>query len=124
SFTLAGMGLAVGTDVDDNRIHRRIGYWTGSSLSEDLPSKKKGDSQPAPRLDEMLAILDSDPASSNGLQSATWIVLNTPDGDAVKKAADVILRDHLNDTNLVRFCQELDRVRPSCSKELLGALLQ
>ena len=124
SFTLAGMGLAVGTDVSDDRIYRRLGYWTGSGLSEDLPSKKKGESQPAPRLDDMLAVLDSDPASSNGLQSATWIILNTPDGDAVKKAAEIILRDHVTDTNLVHFCQELDRVRPSCSKKLLTGLLQ
>jgi peroxiredoxin len=124
SFTLAGMGLAVGTDVSDDRIHRRLGYWTGSGLSEKLPSKNKGESQPAPRLDEMLAVLESDPASSNGLQSATWIILNTPDGDAVKKAANVILRDHVTDTNLVQFCQEMDRARPSCSKELLSGLLQ
>src|SRR5262249_13077261 len=57
-FTLAGMGLAVGTDVSDDRIHRRIGYWTGSGLSEDLPSKKKAAAPAAPRLDELLAVLE------------------------------------------------------------------
>jgi RNA polymerase sigma factor (sigma-70 family) len=124
SFTLAGMGLAVGTEVNDDRIYRRIGYWTGSGLSENLPAKKKGEAQPAPRLEDMLAVVENDPASSNALQCATWIILNTPDGEAVQKAADVILRDHITDTNLVRLCQELDRVRPACSKELLGGLLE
>jgi len=110
--------------VNDDRIYRRIGYWTGSGLSEDLPSRKQKDSQPAPRLDDMLAVVENEPASSNALQCATWIILNTPDGDAVQKAADVILREHVTDTNLVTFCQELDRVRPNCSKALLEGLLQ
>jgi RNA polymerase sigma factor (sigma-70 family) len=123
SFTLAGMGLAVGTDVSDDRIYRRLGYWTGSGLSDDLPSKNH-QSQPAPRLDDMLAVVESDPGSSNALQCATWIILNTPDGEAVQKAADVILREHVADTNLVSLCQELDRVRPSCSKALLTGLLE
>ena len=124
SFTLAGLGLAVGTPVNDDRIYRRIGYWTGSGLSEELPSAKRAESQSAPRLAEMLAVLENEPSSSNGLQSATWIILNTPDGETVQKAAAVILRDHVSDTNLVHFCLELDRVRPSCSKELLTGLLQ
>jgi len=68
--------------------------------------------------------VESNPASSNALQCATWIILNTPDGDAVQKAADIILREHVTDTNLVSLCQELDRVRPSCSKQLLTGLLE
>jgi RNA polymerase sigma factor (sigma-70 family) len=123
SFTLAGLGLAIGTTVNDDRIYRRIGYWTGSGLSEDLPSKKTT-LQSAPRLDEMLAVLDSEPGSTNGLQCATWIILNTPDSDAVQKAADVILREHVADTNLVKFCQELERVRPSCSQALLTGFVE
>ena len=124
SFTLAGLGLAVGTIVIDTRNDRILGYWTGSGLSENPPSTKTASSQPAPRLDELLAVLENEPGSSNGLQCATRIILNTPDGDPVQKAAAVILRDHVSDTNLVHFCQELDRVRPSCSKELLTGLLQ
>ena len=58
------------------------------------------------------------------MQGATWIILNTPDGEAVQKAADVVLREHVKDTNLVYFCQQLDRVRPRCAKELLTGLLQ
>ncbi len=124
SFTLAGMGLAVGTDVVDYRTSRNIGYWTGSGLSADSPGKKQKATQAAPRLEEMLAVMESDPASSNALQSAMWIILNTPDGDAVQKAADVILREHVTETNLATLCQELDRVRPSCSKILLTGLLE
>jgi RNA polymerase sigma factor (sigma-70 family) len=124
SFTLAGLGMAVGTEVNDDRIYRRIGYWTGSGLSEDLPSKQKTESQPAPRLEEMLAVLEKDPASTNALQSAIWIILNTPDGPAVQQASEVIEREHVTNTNLVFFVQELDRARPSSARVLLGALLQ
>ena len=62
SFTLAGLGLAVGTDVSDDRIHRRIGYWTGSGLSENLPSTNSTEVQVAPRIEELLAVLETDPA--------------------------------------------------------------
>ncbi len=125
SFTLAGMGLAVGTDVNDDRIYRRIGYWTGSGLSEDLPSRKSTEKPQAPqKMDELLAVLEREPASTNGLQAATWIILNTPDGPEVQQAADVIERNHLTDTNLVFFVQELNRARPSSAKMLLGTFLQ
>jgi RNA polymerase sigma factor (sigma-70 family) len=123
SFTLAGLGLPVGTPVNDDRIYRRIGYWTGSGLSEDFPSKKNAVAEAAPKLEELLAVLENDPASTNGLNAALRIILNTPDGAAVQKAAEVIEREHVTNTNLVHLCQELDRVRPSSAKELLEALL-
>ncbi len=41
TFTWAGMDLAVGTPVSDERIHRRIGYWNGSGLSEHLLEAQK-----------------------------------------------------------------------------------
>jgi RNA polymerase sigma factor (sigma-70 family) len=124
SFTLTGLGMPVGTDVDDERIHRRIGYWTGSGLSKELPSKKTNDSASVPKLDELLLVLENAPASSNALQAATWIILNTPDGAAVQKALDVIQQEHITNTNLVQFCQELDRARPSGAKQLLAAFLE
>ena len=37
AWTLAGLGMSIGTPVVDVRIHRRIGYWTGSNLMENLP---------------------------------------------------------------------------------------
>lgn len=37
AWTLAGLEMPVGTPVNDNRIMRRIGYWTGSSLTENFP---------------------------------------------------------------------------------------
>jgi hypothetical protein len=110
--------------VNDDRMYRRIGYWTGSGLSEHSPLGEKVESLQAPRLDEQLTILRRDPASSNALQSATWIILNTPDGPAVQEAAEVILREHVTDTNLVSLSQELDRVRPTCAQDLLAGLLQ
>jgi len=124
NFTLAGLGMPIGTDVSDDRIMRRIGYWTGSGLSDDLPSKKATNAPPAPKLDELFTILDNSPESPEALQSATWIILNTPDGAAVEKAAAVILAEHTRDTNLVQLCLELDRVRPRRAKELLATILQ
>ena len=40
-------------------------------------------------------------ASPEALQAATWILLNTPDGPEVEQAADVLLREHTCNTNLV-----------------------
>ena len=123
SFTLAGLGMQVGTEVSDNRIHRRIGYWTGAGLSENLPPSKGADPQSAPNLAELLALLENYPGSPEALDAATWIMLNTPDGPEVEKAADVIQKEHTRDTNLVSLCQELERVRHRCSKPLLEAIL-
>ena len=122
SWTLAGLGMQIGTDVADVRIHRRIGYWTGAGLSENLPNKKK--KLPAPRaMAELLAAMEMDPASPAALEAALWIMLNTPDGPEVDKAGEVILREHTRDTNLVQFCQELERLRHLCSTNLLYAIL-
>src|SRR5437867_1407378 len=39
AWTLAGLGMPVGTAVVDLRIHRRIGYWNGSGLSKEPQPK-------------------------------------------------------------------------------------
>src|SRR5439155_19892578 len=54
SFTIAGLGMSVGTPVNDIRIHRSIGYWTGAGLSENLPAapKREAESQPPPNIAE------------------------------------------------------------------------
>jgi RNA polymerase sigma factor (sigma-70 family) len=126
SFTLASLDMAVGTWVFDDRNNRNIGYWTGSGLSEDLPSENgQGTNSAAPtKLEEQLALLENYPASPEALQSATWILLNTPDGTAVEKAAEAILNEHTHDTDLVYLCQNLERLRHRCSKELLEAFLK
>jgi hypothetical protein len=124
AFTLAGLGIAVGTPVVDVRIHRSIGHWTGTGLSEDLP-RKKGTKPPSPpKLEELLALLNYYPTWPDALEAGTWILLNTPDGPEVEKATDVILREHTRNTNLVYLCKELERVRHRRSKELLEAILK
>jgi peroxiredoxin len=124
SFTLAGLGIAIGTPVSDIRIHRSIGYWTGAGLSENLQPKKRTESPAPPNLEDLLALLDYYPTSTDALNAGVWILLNTPDGPAVEKATEVILRDHIGDTNLVYLCKELERVRHRRSKELLEAILK
>jgi RNA polymerase sigma factor (sigma-70 family) len=37
AWSLAGLGMPVGTAVADDRLMRRIGYWTGAGLSDDFP---------------------------------------------------------------------------------------
>jgi hypothetical protein len=124
SFTLAGLGIPIGTSVDDNRIHRRIGYWTGSGLSEQFVRPGATNTASGPGLVELLASLDQDPQSPEALSNSIAIILNNPDGPAVRQAADVILQYHAQDTNLTTLCRELDRVRPACATNLLSALLQ
>ncbi|MCL4180780.1 MAG: sigma-70 family RNA polymerase sigma factor, partial [Verrucomicrobia bacterium] len=64
SFTLAGLGMPVGTPVADVRIHRRLGYWTGTGLSEFPPNKIGKEPEPPPDMTELLRILENDPDSS------------------------------------------------------------
>jgi peroxiredoxin len=123
SWTLAGLGLPIGTDVSDSRIHRRIGYWTGSGLSENLPNKAAEAPAP-PNMAELLETLETTPASASALEAASWILLNTPDGPEVEQAGQVILREHSRDTNLVSLCEGLGRLRPRCITNLLEAILQ
>ena len=73
---------------------------------KNLPRNKKGDDQPTPKLADMLAALDKNPASAEGRDAAQWIILNNPDGPEVEKACDVILQDHIRDTNLLNLCRE------------------
>ncbi len=123
SWTLAGLGMAVGTPVTDIRIHRRIGYWTGEGLSEFPPPAKIAESQLSPNLADLFALLDNNPASPEALGAAAWIVLNTPDGPEVEKAAEVILREHIENPNLEYLCQKMGIARHHCARRLLEAML-
>jgi len=123
SWTLAGLGMALETTVSDNRIHRRIGYWTGAGLSEFLP-KKGTEAAAPPNMAELMAILENDPTSLSALEAAAWIILNTPDGPEVQKAGEVILLEHTRNTTLGHLCKELERVRPRCTTNLLEAILK
>lgn len=124
SFTLAGLNMEVGTDVLDSRLSRSLGYWTGAGLSSSPPAKKAANSPAPPKQEDMLAWLEYNPSSPEALQCAAWLILNTPDGPMVQKAAEVILQNHTRDTNLVYFCQQLERLRPGCSKPLFEAILK
>ena len=125
TFTLAGLGMKIGTDVIDSRIMRRIGYWTGTGLSESLPRNKTKVPADEPTLEEMLAILDNnDPASDAAFEAAEWILLNTPDGAAVERAAAVIRKEHVQSPDLTSLCQRMERLRHRCTAELLGTILK
>jgi RNA polymerase sigma factor (sigma-70 family) len=123
-WTLAGLNMPVGTVVSDRRIHRSIGYWTGSGLSENIPRNTDPKDKTAPKLAEMLALIENDPTSTSALDAATWIILNTPDGPHVDKAADVIIREHIQNPDLSHFAEELMRVRPRSSSKLLETMIE
>jgi RNA polymerase sigma factor (sigma-70 family) len=123
SWTLAGLDMKIGTPVVDDRLMRRIGCWNGTGLSDFLP-RNSTNSQPAPDRAKMMAVLDNEPFSPEALDAAQWIISNTPDGPEVEEAAAVIQENHIDDTNLVHLCQELERLRPRCSPKLLQALLE
>jgi len=125
AFTLAGLGMKVGTPVTDIRIHRTIGYWNGTGLSECPPAKgTQPENTAAPNLAELMALLDDDPGSEDALSAAVWILLNTPDGPEVEKAAAVVLRYHLTNPTLGYLAEHLERVRHSSSRKLLEAILE
>jgi RNA polymerase sigma factor (sigma-70 family) len=122
-WTLEGLHMKVGAEVNDSRNHRRIGYWTGSGLSEDLPRKDIQQNQSAPNRAELLALLDSDPASPAGFGAALWIMTNSPDGPDVQKAAGVVLQSHIQSPEMLNLIKKLERMRPSCSSNLFRAML-
>lgn len=122
NWTLDGLHMKIGTDVSDSRNYRFLGYWTGAGLSDNLPRNDKP--QPvAPNRAELLTLLENEPASPAGFGAALWILTNSPDGTDVQKAANVILQSHIQNPDLAALTQELERMRPSCSSNLLQAML-
>ncbi|MBL9175094.1 MAG: sigma-70 family RNA polymerase sigma factor [Verrucomicrobiales bacterium] len=122
-FTLAGLGMPVGTPVNDNRNQRRIGYWTGSGLSEDLPEPKSTNAPSLRQLPELMALLETVPAAPEALEAAQWILANTPDGQETETAAEVLLRDHVRAPGLAPLCRDLERTRPHSARRLLEGIL-
>jgi RNA polymerase sigma factor (sigma-70 family) len=123
SWTLEGLGMKIGTSIVDMRNSRIIGYWDGVGISETTPSKPKpADSQPDRA--GMLELLADWPASPQAADAAQWVILNTPDGPDVEKAADVLIQEHILNTNLVLLPAELERLRHHCTGRLLDAMLQ
>jgi len=127
SWTLAGLDMPIGTAVVDYRISRRIGYWDGRGLSEMPPTDRAQpttERRTAPEPAKLLALAEKDAESPFALDAATWIVLNTPDGPEVEKAADLIMRNHLRSTNLVQLCEGMVLLRHRSAERLLRAILQ
>jgi peroxiredoxin len=126
SWTLAGLKMKVGTEVIDSRISRGIGYWDGTGLSKDLPAKSRQVNPTRARESspgKLLALVEKDPKSAFAREASAWIILNTPDGPDVEKAARVILREHARSPNLTDLCQGLMRMRHRCATELLQTIL-
>ncbi len=124
--TLAGLQMQRGSPVVDVRAHRSIGYWTGEGLSQHLP-KKETEVSPETRtgsLADFLSTLEAEPQTGRGLEAAKGVLLNTPDGTEVEKAADVIFYYHLQSTNLLDLATRLESLRHHCSKRLLRGILE
>jgi RNA polymerase sigma factor (sigma-70 family) len=122
NWTLDGLHMKIGTEVSDSRNYRLLGYWTGAGLSEFPPSNDKPQS-PGPNRGELLTLLENEPASPAGFGAALWILTNSADGVDLQKAADVILQSHIQSPDLAVLTPELERMRPSCSSNLLQAML-
>ncbi len=114
SWTLAGLNMPIGTDVSDVRIHRRIGYWDGTGLSEKFPRAARSvrPLSAPPYAGKLLALAEKDPKSALALDAVAWILVNTPEGPDVKAAADILIREHIQDKGLGVLCQRLGD-RPS-----------
>lgn len=122
-FTLAGLGMPIGTSVIDNRNQRQIGYWTGNGLSEDLPEPKSTNAPTLHQLPELMVLLETVPAAPEALEAAQWILGNTPDGTETEAAADVLMREHLRAPGLAPLCRDLERTRPRSARRLLEGIL-
>ncbi len=129
-WTMAGLGMPVGTVVNDLRIHRSIGYWNGVGLSASPPparaSKSARTVEPVVPVDraELLASLETMPESDAGFDAAEWILLNTPDGPEVERAAEAIQAHHLSSPRLQRLARDLERFRHRSARPLLEGVLR
>jgi RNA polymerase sigma factor (sigma-70 family) len=83
AFTLAGLGMPVGTPVGDVRIQQRIGYWTGSKPSEDFRGNEP------PRQDNEVSTVENSPES---LMSAKPLMSMKTDGSFVDERKIVLWR--------------------------------
>jgi hypothetical protein len=126
SWTLAGLGMQIGTPVADDRTHRLIGYWNGAGVSESPPRapKQRSKGQIPPNPGPLLKLAERDPKSPFELEAATWIILNTPDGPIVDQATEAILQNHIRSTNLVYLCQGLLNLRHRSAVKLLQSVLE
>jgi hypothetical protein len=123
--TLASLGMARGTEVTDVRVHRRIGYWDGKGLSQDLPKKGEvAEEEGGLTLRDRMSFLKHEPESERGFEAATWIFSNTPDGEEVAKAGKALIDHHLANTNLFAIAERLEELRPRCQKDLLRGILE
>jgi peroxiredoxin len=116
-----------GTEVVDYRISRRLGYWDGRGLSENPPSSRSPrptEQATAPPPERLLALAEEDAQSPFAAETAAWILLNTPDGPEVERAADLVVRNHVRSTNLVQLCDGITRMRHRSAVPLLRAILR
>lgn len=83
AFTLGGLGMPAGTPVADVRIQQRIGYWTGSKLSEDFRGNEP------PSQDNEVSTVENSPES---LMSAKPLMSMKTDGSFVDERKIVLWR--------------------------------
>src|SRR5262249_47856338 len=69
------------------------------------------------------AFIESDPATPLARESATWIVLNTPDGPEVNRAAEFLAGHHATSPKLALLCQSLKNSHHNAAPNLLRAIL-
>jgi len=125
SWTLAGLGMQRGTEVVDYRSNRLVGYWDGTGLSQNaFPTARRNVESKLPTARKLLALVEKDPKSPFALEASSWVMLNTPDGSAVDKAAEIRVKEHLRSPDLVYLCNELRRLRLLSSRKLLEAVLE
>jgi hypothetical protein len=126
SWTLAGLNMPIGTPVGDGRIQRRIGYWDGSGLSEGLPehTPKFRPITPPPDAGKLLTLAEKDPKSPLALDAVVWIIVNTPEGPDVKKAGDILIREHIQNEGLGALCRQLEDRPSETALRVLRAVLE
>jgi thiol-disulfide isomerase/thioredoxin len=84
--------------------------------------------RPNPFITErMLSLLDNDPKSPAALEAAVSMILQVPGAPEVRKAADVILQNHISgSTNLAGLCDKLSEsfLNPVVAREVLQGVLE
>jgi peroxiredoxin len=112
TFTMAGMGLSIGTMVMDPRRREIVGYWDGTNIAKNQPRN----AEPRPRTPGVLAsalwrVVEEDPKSALALHAASHMIVYSPDAPEVDKAVKVIEREHITNEKLEGLCARLEGTR-------------
>lgn len=124
TWTIAGLRPPIGAEVSDERLHRRIGYWDGTGVSEKYPANApRRVSFPGLSRAKVLALALKDPESAFAREAAINIVAFPNDEPSIGPATELLIEHHLADPRMSELARILIHNGRQKNVELLRLIL-